>query len=480
MTPRKPTLKHLDPNLLTTEHNVRTDLDLGKDFLKSIREHGVLEPITAYPDPVLDDHYRVHIGHRRTAAAVKAGLDTVPVYVITERQAADRVAEQLTENQHRAALTTRDTAAAFEQLSLFGLPATQIARRTATPIKTVGAALAVAKSESAAAIQEQAPDLTLDVLAQIAEFDGDTAAVKELTSTATSNPGLLPHVIERLRGDRTRKVELEALKAQLTAAGIEQITSTTSSYAHPAGLLRLEGLVRADQPDVDIDTSDIHAMAAIPGIRAAAVIDHTMIDSNWTKAAFIRWYVDETADHGLVDRWSANVTDEQRAEREAAEAARQELQQAQAERDAQLTAAAKVRHAWLKELLDRKTLPDTTDDLIAHALASGLALPHPNSDFAALPLELLDIPVPDAWTWNADQPAEADRFPRRTALADYLHKHPARVRRVTFAIIASAIETDRTDHHDARYLNALANWGYGLSDIERELANPGQPQPEED
>jgi ParB family chromosome partitioning protein len=43
------TLQHLDPTTLLIGDNVRDDAALDKPFLASVREHDVLQPITAVP-----------------------------------------------------------------------------------------------------------------------------------------------------------------------------------------------------------------------------------------------------------------------------------------------------------------------------------------------------------------------------------------------------------------------------------------------
>ncbi len=71
-------LLQLDPATLLVDVNVRTEAELGKDFLASVAEYGVLVPIVAVQTP---QGVRVRYGHRRTLAAVQAGQATVPVYV---------------------------------------------------------------------------------------------------------------------------------------------------------------------------------------------------------------------------------------------------------------------------------------------------------------------------------------------------------------------------------------------------------------
>ena len=63
--------------------NVRRDLDLSPEFLASIQANGVLVPLRITPDG--DGGYRVIDGHRRLAAALKAGLAEVPADLVGDR-----------------------------------------------------------------------------------------------------------------------------------------------------------------------------------------------------------------------------------------------------------------------------------------------------------------------------------------------------------------------------------------------------------
>jgi ParB family chromosome partitioning protein len=44
------TVEHIDPQTLEFEDNVRDEVELDKEFLASLREHGVIIPIIAIRD----------------------------------------------------------------------------------------------------------------------------------------------------------------------------------------------------------------------------------------------------------------------------------------------------------------------------------------------------------------------------------------------------------------------------------------------
>lgn len=89
---------------IRSEGNVRQDLGDLTELTASIAVHGVLSPLTVKPN---GKGYVLLAGHRRYAAAKKAGLSEVPVHVI-KVDPADIQAVQLAENLHRKDLTPHE------------------------------------------------------------------------------------------------------------------------------------------------------------------------------------------------------------------------------------------------------------------------------------------------------------------------------------------------------------------------------------
>jgi len=153
--------------------NVRSDTHPGaKEFAASIKARGVLEPITAWVGD--DGHLVVYRGQRRTLAAAAVGTPDglVPVHVVPRPAEVDRVTDQLVENVHRAAMRAAEERDAIEQLSLLGVSAAQIAKRTAITRPTVDAALTVSASQTARERMD-AMSMSLEAAATFAEFEDD-------------------------------------------------------------------------------------------------------------------------------------------------------------------------------------------------------------------------------------------------------------------------------------------------------------------
>src|ERR1017187_3579076 len=73
------TLEWLDPGTLLADRNERTALRVNSEFVDSIREHGVLIPLSAERTP--EGQVRIRHGHRRAFAAIQAGQPLGPVLV---------------------------------------------------------------------------------------------------------------------------------------------------------------------------------------------------------------------------------------------------------------------------------------------------------------------------------------------------------------------------------------------------------------
>ncbi len=107
--------------------NVREDLGDLSGLVASILQHGILQPIVVEPQPLSSGQFRIIAGHRRYAAAKKAGLDMVPV---TFREARDDVEPEelmLVENLQRSDLNSMDKAEAIGKLRNKGYSVPRIA-----------------------------------------------------------------------------------------------------------------------------------------------------------------------------------------------------------------------------------------------------------------------------------------------------------------------------------------------------------------
>jgi len=158
----------VDPTSLIIGDNVRAGAHLDRQFLASLREFAVMDPIHVTRDQ--DGTLTVKRGQRRTLGAVKVGLPLVPVLVVSDDDSEpERITKQWHENERRDALTDTDRLAAVEQLTILGVPAGSIAKRLGTPKKVIDAAVQANTSDLAKAAASKHA-LTLTDAALVAEF----------------------------------------------------------------------------------------------------------------------------------------------------------------------------------------------------------------------------------------------------------------------------------------------------------------------
>lgn len=235
---------HVDPNTLVIGTNARETVTLRPEFVASVKERGVLQPITAYRGP--DGALTVDMGQRRTLAAIKAKRATVPVIVVPSPDDRDRIVDQLTENIHRDAMTTTDITRGVEQLAVFGLSEAQIAKKTAIPKEAVNAALRAAKSKTATAAAAENANLTLEHTAAIAEFEDDPDTVEKLVDGAQR--GGFAHTLQRARDDRAEKKARHEFSEKLRAEG-HTVVDPPVWRNDNEGPRRLSSLVDVDVAD---------------------------------------------------------------------------------------------------------------------------------------------------------------------------------------------------------------------------------------
>lgn len=117
--------------------NVREDLGDLTDLAASIRQHGILQPLVVTTHPELPAVYQLLAGHRRLAAAKRAGLDAVPVIVRHGVDDNTAVELMLVENVQRANLNPMEKAEAMAALRNRGYSQAKIATNTGLTESTV-------------------------------------------------------------------------------------------------------------------------------------------------------------------------------------------------------------------------------------------------------------------------------------------------------------------------------------------------------
>ncbi|KAA2252354.1 hypothetical protein F0L68_35460 [Solihabitans fulvus] len=449
-----PTLLHVDPRTLVVEANVRTEARLDKDFVATIREHGVLTPIRAWRAQT--GELTVVMGKRRTLGAIEAGCQTVPVHVVEAPSAeAARIVFQLIENDHRTALRDAERAQAYHQLSLLGMPAALIARRTCTHRKQVDTALRVGASELAAKAIDRF-ELTLDQAATLVEFEDDTEAVKALTVAAKKRPDQFEHIAQRLRDERRDTAARADLAAHLAEAGatvIDPISHDDHKARRLDELLVSQEVPSALTPDVHKDCPGDAAFVSEQGWGEHRTVVAVFVCRDWQAHGHMLRY--PTATSGVKQP----MTEADKLQRRTTIA-----------NNKAWDSAVAVRERWLTGFLAGKTPPKDAQRWIAVMLAKGShALRRAMEDGHATAAKLLRLrtkPATPAAGANPVSVAASKAGPERATM-------------ITLAVLLAGLEKAVTreawrnpTEADRDYFTALQHWGYPLSDVEQLVITP--------
>jgi ParB-like chromosome segregation protein Spo0J len=452
--------------------NVRDGLDLSTEFCASVAEAGVRVPllITTASE---GGGFRVIEGHRRLAAAVKAGLAEVPCVLDTDR-AEDEAGQYLdmvlaNSGSHRRNFTPIEEAAALFAAHEAGASRTRIRKSTGRKADEIRTALQAGRVSASAREQagELVSQLSLADLALLAEFDGDDDATGQILE-ALSRGYTAEYVAERIRQDRAEAAEHDRMVAEFEAAG----TLVTSDL--PARAVRLSSL---DHGGEEL-TPETHASCPGRGV----------FFPSWSRVQPVH-YCASPAEHGHTDRYASLTSggdDSGNATSQAPQAdgtpqvgGREDegfdpSRRLVIEGNKAWAAAAEVRKRWLQQLFARRAAPKEVARFVAGQL---LTMPEP------LRLGLANAHSRAAFPEIVGHPDQRARAEVDTCTA-------VRLPLLMLAPIAVAYESEmygtdagrratwRQDRYSpcsrteaGRYLSFLASLGYQLSPIEQAVAD---------
>lgn len=454
------------PDELMLVSNIReAQRSRGLDTLcASIRDHGVIEPISAYR--AADGGLIVKHGHRRTLAALEAGVDTVPVVVAAPPSEdadgkAGLITAQWDENQQREGLTRREQADAIAQLAAFGVTPAQITKRLKVDRAVVDAATALNSTDSLDTYEFTIPQALV-----AAEFEDDGDSHARLVEAAED--GTFEYVAARLRQERAIAAEVALTIEGLEARGIEVRKERPSwnEYGSWVQFLRdedgkrvvldpeapgehVQAFVSGQVRTVHVPTGNlvnrweiIHDSdpdTAIPErkVRASECEDRVVVD--------VEWYCSSPSARGWVDPNDGRVSTKDLSD-EDREARREERRDTITANKAWL-AAEEVRKSWLRTFCARKSAPKDSAAFVTATLLKRTHLMSHRVSYDAI--NYVDIETPE------DFPATKATM---TTLALVLVAHE----------INTCKEHWRTrDHGTIAYLRFLEGQGYPLSPVER-------------
>lgn len=475
------TVENIDPQTLEFEDNVRDEVELDKEFLASLREHGVIIPIIAIRDA--EGRTLVREGQCRTLGAREVGLTSVPVYVIPADDAdadtatVQRIVQQMVANDRRKDLTDGQRARAIQQMLDTGMSATKVAKKLAMSRDVVNAAGTAAKSATALNALN-AGQLDFRQAEALTEFEDDPNAVDRLLRAAGHGPQHFEHAVSSLRAQR----ESDALYAEAEKVYVGQgftvledrprwndFSAIRLDYLHTADDERVSNDIEkepahwavyltedygyfdaetgepVDDADVDDDTRDDQEAEAAEGLRHYnTVTEKTVIVPEWYCVDYVAAGLQ--LGPSLRDRHPSTASSDSPSGDNSPEAiAERQAQQEEAERRERRKvlvlnrlgqAAESVRREYVTKLLLRKTAPKGAATFVAHCLSRDSFILNQNHG-STITAELLGL--------------KNDREVR-ALVADLGTNIDARAQVITLAIVLGALEarTDKSAWRNAR------------------------------
>jgi ParB family chromosome partitioning protein len=440
------TIIDVDPKTLVIAANVRPDPKLNADLIASIKDIGILQP----PMVVANDAggYDVVIGQRRTLAAAQAGLTTIPVYLVTAREAeAAQLVDQMAENEQRLALTNAERAGGYQKLALFGMSVDEIAKKSRVPKKLVESAIIVAGNEKVSAVVT-AHEIDLEQAAEIVEFADDKKTLEALTETARTSPHYFQYRIAEARLKRDNAAAKKDLTQKLKADRVTIVKAGDyPSWGTSAGQL-LSKLKGKNGKDLTMS-----AHKKCPG--HAAFVDVPAYGGR--KAAIVYVCTDYEANGHTLKNASPALTPEQIAEREAAEEARNKA-------EADRTIVRQLRTDFITTLLQRKTLPATgVDRVIALGLTGTPAYEASRYNLHAAHTFALAFLQIDH---------EGNDWAAMKTIAETVDGSANNEKTIALAVALGHFEWYARTYGDqvtVTYFETLASWGHQLAELEETI-----------
>jgi ParB family chromosome partitioning protein len=391
--------------------NPRRPVTDAGDLVGSVASHGILSPLTVITDP--DGGYLLIAGERRLTAAKANGLVEVPVMLRDDLDNLAAVEALVMDNLQRQDLTPAEEAEGYKNLLDLGLDPATIAKRVGRPVKHVeDHAKASALNPGAIEVLHQHV-VTLDQALSLAELD-DAPDLMDATLAKLSKGGNATQIIQDALTTRRNAKRRQEVEDYASANGVRFLEPREYDYSKCK--------------DLGNDKKALKAHAKLDCYRVTV--------RTWGDAPVLH-ICTAPRSHKDADPQAPAMSVDDKAEQS-------EVRRLVIANNKRFEAMNTIRREWLVTFTQRTTAPKVyLPDLVAL-----MARHSPSSHLAAR-------------TYGSDALDMATLTTTRAAM-------------VLIAAVCEEVESTidkgmwrRADRHVARYLTALASWGYPLTDPER-------------
>ena len=219
-------------SVVAAEDNLRRRTGDVRDLAASITAVGIVEPLLV--SPIADDRYVIVAGHRRHAAAVKAGLAEVPC-TVRQLTDAERVEIMLVENLQRSDLTPIEEASGYFRLVEHGMTQKELARRIGRSARHVATRLALLELPKNVQDELHSGAMTVADGQALLAFRNQPEVIERLLADEWSRRDIERAVLREQHRQEAAKANAERRAADETKRATEaDRTSGNSGNAEPA------------------------------------------------------------------------------------------------------------------------------------------------------------------------------------------------------------------------------------------------------
>lgn len=210
--------------------NPRKDVGDVTELADSVKKRGILQNLTVMPGHWTngewsDEGYTTLIGHRRTAAAKQAGIESAPCRIVTGLTKNEQISMMLEENMQRNDLTIYEQAESFQLMLDLGDTVETLSDKTGFSKATIYHRLNLAKLDHDV-IKEKENDesfqMSLKDMYELEKID-DVKERNRILSKATSSSDL-KYEVERTVKELERKRIKEEILSKIKELGIQEST----------------------------------------------------------------------------------------------------------------------------------------------------------------------------------------------------------------------------------------------------------------
>ena len=209
--------------------NPRKEVGDVTELADSIAKRGILQNLTVMPGHWMpdgewsEDGYTTLIGHRRTAAAKQAGIESAPCRIVTGLTKNEQISMMLEENMQRNDLTIYEQAESFQLMLDLGDTVETLSDKTGFSKATIYHRLNLAKLDHDV-IKEKENDesfqMSLKDMYELEKID-DVKERNRILSKATSSSNL-KYEVERTVKELERKRIKEEILSKIKELGIPE------------------------------------------------------------------------------------------------------------------------------------------------------------------------------------------------------------------------------------------------------------------